>query len=47
MPSVSAAATWPTIRTAYDKLVVLGEKDAYEPICRHCFRQLVGREWDK
>ena len=23
-----------------DKLVMLGEKDAYEPICRHCFAKL-------
>ncbi len=23
-----------------DKLVVLGEKDIYEPICRHCFNEL-------
>ncbi len=23
--------------TANDKLVVLGEKDTYEPLCRHCF----------
>jgi len=22
-----------------DKLVVLGEQDIYQPICRHCFRQ--------
>lgn len=26
---------------ANDKLVMLGEKDAYEPICRHCFNQAV------
>ena len=26
--------------TKNDKLVVLGEKDTYEPICRHCFNQL-------
>lgn len=26
--------------TADDKLVMLGEKDTYEPICRHCFREL-------
>ncbi len=25
--------------TANDKLVVLGEKDTYEPICRHCFNE--------
>ena len=23
-----------------DKLVELGEKDIYEPVCRHCFKQL-------
>ncbi len=23
-----------------DKLVVLGEKDSYEPLCRHCFNKL-------
>ena len=27
--------------TSSDKLVVLGEKDSYEPICRHCFNQLM------
>ena len=27
-----------------DKLVELGEKDIYEPVCRHCFKQL--REQD-
>ena len=26
--------------TADEKLVMLGEKDTYEPICRHCFREL-------
>ena len=33
--------------TASNKLVELGEKDAYEPICRHCFnkaREEEGRE---
>ncbi|MEG2849195.1 MAG: thymidine kinase, partial [Bacteroidales bacterium] len=25
--------------TASDKLVMLGEKDSYEPICRHCFNK--------
>lgn len=25
---------------AGDKLVMLGEKDTYEPICRHCFNRL-------
>ena len=27
--------------TADEKLVMLGEKDTYEPICRHCFAELV------
>lgn len=26
--------------TANDKLVMLGEQETYEPICRHCFNQL-------
>ncbi len=26
--------------TKSDKLVVLGEKESYEPICRHCFNDL-------
>lgn len=26
--------------TKEDKLVVLGEKDRYEPLCRHCFNQI-------
>jgi thymidine kinase len=26
-----------------DKLVVLGEKDLYEPICRHCFNEATGK----
>lgn len=26
--------------TTDEKLVMLGEKDTYEPICRHCFREL-------
>ena len=30
--------------TANDKLVVLGEKDTYEPICRHCFDMLMAEE---
>ena len=30
--------------TTDDKLVMLGEKDTYEPICRHCFAELVNRE---
>lgn len=32
--------------TADDKLVMLGEKDTYEPICRHCFTELM-REHNK
>ncbi len=27
--------------TKSDKLVVLGEKESYEPICRHCFNALI------
>ena len=30
--------------TANDKLVVLGEKNTYEPICRHCFNRLMAEE---
>ena len=30
--------------TKNDKLVVLGEKDTYEPICRHCFNRLRAEE---
>ena len=30
--------------TANDKLVVLGEKDTDEPICRHCFNLLMAEE---
>lgn len=26
-----------------DDLVVLGEKDVYEPLCRHCFNEAVGK----
>ena len=26
--------------TADNQLVMLGEKDTYQPICRHCFREL-------
>ena len=26
-----------------DKLVMLGEKDTYEPICRHCFNKATGK----
>lgn len=27
-----------------DKLVVLGEKDVYEPLCRHCFNKAIEAE---
>ena len=27
-----------------DKLVMLGEKHDYEPICRHCFNELMKKE---
>jgi thymidine kinase len=27
-----------------DALVMLGEKDTYEPICRHCFAELAKEE---
>lgn len=30
-----------------DKLVVLGEKDIYEPICRHCFNKATGTIQDR
>ncbi len=30
--------------TSDDKLVMLGEKNTYEPICRHCFAQLMQQE---
>ena len=30
--------------TKSDKLVVLGEKDSYEPICRHCFNEAMGKK---
>ncbi len=30
--------------TKNDKLVMLGEKDTYEPICRHCFAELAKEE---
>lgn len=30
--------------TSDDKLVMLGEKDTYEPVCRHCFRELAEKE---
>lgn len=29
---------------ANDKLVMLGEKDTYEPICRHCFNQAITKK---
>lgn len=29
---------------ANDALVMLGEKDTYEPICRHCFAELTKGE---
>ena len=29
--------------TANDKLVLLGEKDSYEPICRHCFNKALNK----
>lgn len=27
-----------------DDLVVLGEKDVYEPLCRHCFNEAIGKK---
>lgn len=30
--------------SADSKLVMLGEKDAYEPICRHCFNQFMDKK---
>ena len=30
--------------TASDQLVVLGEKDAYEPLCRHCYNAAIKTE---
>ena len=30
--------------TKSDKLVVLGEKDLYEPLCRHCYNEAVAAE---
>ncbi len=30
--------------TSEDKLVVLGEKDSYQPLCRHCFNRETNRE---
>lgn len=29
---------------ASDKQVLLGEKDAYEPLCRHCYHELINKE---
>lgn len=29
--------------TANDKLVMLGEKESYEPICRHCFNKALNK----
>ncbi len=31
-------------KTQDDKIVVLGEKDIYEPLCRSCFLQIAGRK---
>ena len=30
--------------TRNDRLVMLGEKDTYEPVCRHCFAELRAQE---
>ncbi|MDR3350414.1 MAG: thymidine kinase [Prevotellaceae bacterium] len=30
--------------SADNKLVVLGEKDTYEPLCRHCFNKVTGKK---
>ena len=30
--------------TKSDKLVVLGEKDLYEPLCRHCYNEAIAAE---
>ena len=30
--------------TANDRLVMLGEKDTYEPLCRHCFNKAKNEE---
>ncbi|MDR0582060.1 MAG: thymidine kinase [Prevotellaceae bacterium] len=32
--------------SADNKLVVLGEKDTYEPLCRHCFNKLRGMKYE-
>lgn len=29
--------------SASDQLVVLGEKDTYEPLCRHCYNKATGK----
>ena len=33
--------------TRDDKLVMLGEKDTYEPICRHCFAEVRRKEQEE
>ena len=33
-----------TKRSSSDQLVVLGEKDIYEPLCRHCYNAAVATE---
>ena len=33
--------------TASEQLVVLGEKDSYEPLCRHCYNAAIQSEKDK
>ena len=33
--------------SANDQLVVLGEKDVYEPLCRHCYNAAIQTEKDK
>ncbi|MDR0510589.1 MAG: thymidine kinase [Rikenellaceae bacterium] len=33
--------------SANDKLVVMGEKDVYQPLCRHCFNQAMGERNNK
>ena len=30
--------------TDNDRLVMLGEQDTYEPVCRHCFNNLTKKE---
>jgi thymidine kinase len=34
-------------KTQDDKVVVLGEKDIYEPLCRSCFLKYAGRKEQK